>query len=309
MKLNLAANYSEALVDLLNDGAVAVDCLKCPAWPDTIARAQRVHPVYVHFPLRVGVGIGDAIDSETGERADWRRVEGLLARTATPVINLHLEVTRRDLPHIGPDSVDPTHVAEICDRSIRDVESVVRRFGADRVIVENNYGDGGNCLRPILLSETINAIVDATDCGFLLDLAHASIAACELGLGIREYVESLPVRRLGELHVSGIRVFDGRWIDAARAAGVDHDVIEGLAGRCVDHLPMTEDDWMITEWALKQVGHRGWRAPWTVTLEYGGVGPLFSATTDRDVLAKDVPRLRRMTQYRGADSVQSELES
>ena len=42
------------------------------------------------------------------------------------------------------------------------------------------------------------------------------------------------------------------------------------------------------------MGHvqRGaWGQPWVVALEYGGVGPLWEAVTDADVLANQVPRL------------------
>lgn len=64
MAMEFAVNYSLAAADLLREEQIQVDLFKCPAWPDLIAAAQEVHPVYVHFPLRVGAGINHAIDYE-----------------------------------------------------------------------------------------------------------------------------------------------------------------------------------------------------------------------------------------------------
>ena len=38
----------------------------------------------------------------------------------------------------------------------------------------------------------------------LFDLAHANIAARELALDVREFVEDHPLHRLCELHVAGV---------------------------------------------------------------------------------------------------------
>jgi len=37
-----------------------------------------------------------------------------------------------------------------------------------------------------------------------------------------------------------------------------------------------------------------WGQPWVVALEYGGVGPLWEAVTEADVLAVQVPRLHAL---------------
>ena len=64
-----SVNYSPAAASLASAGRVEVDLFKCPAWPDLVA-ALNV-PLYVHFALRVGLGISDAIDTRTRQPADW----------------------------------------------------------------------------------------------------------------------------------------------------------------------------------------------------------------------------------------------
>ena len=97
--MRFAVHYSRPAADLVDAGAIAPDFFKCPAWPDLIATVQANYPIYVHFPLRVGSGIGDAIDTETHQPAGWKKIETLLTQTDTPFVNLHLEPTVHD--HYG----------------------------------------------------------------------------------------------------------------------------------------------------------------------------------------------------------------
>ncbi len=73
--MQLAVNYSTAAADLVRRVEIRVDCFKCPAWPDLVETAHALLPVNVHFPLLVGAGGGDALDGETGQPADWEKVE------------------------------------------------------------------------------------------------------------------------------------------------------------------------------------------------------------------------------------------
>ena len=73
--------------------------------------------------------------------------------------------------------------------------------------------------------------------------------------------------------------------------GVDDNAIRVYAGNEIDHLPITDADWQFAKWSLAQIHHGAWREPWSVSFEYGGVGALWAAATDAEVLAVDVPRL------------------
>ena len=146
--MKLAINYSPAAGALARDGMLPVDLFKCPSpfdrdvsvhMPDLLNRAREIRPVYVHFPLFAGKG---------GLRdVDWTEIEGVLAATATPYVNLHLETRSGDFPNIPTDTTDPKHQETIAEALISDVMLAVRRLGPERVIVENVVARG-SVLRP-----------------------------------------------------------------------------------------------------------------------------------------------------------------
>jgi uncharacterized protein len=294
LTIRLAVNYSAAAADLARRGLIEFDYFKTPAWSDLIATAGVLRPVNVHFPLLVGAGCGDAMNSETCEAVEWEPFETLLAQTGTQLINVHLVAPPRAYPGVPLDTDDPTHVDLITERLIADVSAVVRRFGAERVIAENNPPNADECLRPAYLPEVISRVVRETGCGLLLDLAHVRLAAQVLGMKERQYAEALPVERIREIHATGVQRVEGHWLERMQEQGVAPAETQRLAGRLIDHLPMTDDDWSLLEWAMVQIRSSAWREPWIITFEYGGVGPLWEAVTDADTLQAQVPRLHRM---------------
>ena len=292
--MEFAVNYSQAAAELLKAGEIQVDRLKCPAWSDLVAAAQAEHPIYVHFPLRVGAGVGDALDSDTGEPADWEKFEALIAQTDARQVNLHLMPFVDDHPSIPIDSIEAAHVEMLTECAIKDARAVVERFGPERVIVENIpfFGDWG--LLIAALPQVISQVIEETGCGLLLDLAHARLAARYLGISAFEYVDALPTERIREVHITGIQRIDESWVELARQAGVAEEVIQDFAGKVMDHLPMMEADWEFFAWAMEQINSGAWARPWVVTFEYGGLSDLFEATTDKDVLADQIPRLHTL---------------
>src|SRR5215211_7136556 len=88
--MELSVNYSLELADLLKRDAVRVDRIKCADWPDMIADARKLRPVYVHFPLDAG--------SPTGRPANYAVADQMARETDTPYVNLHLVTWQRDFP-------------------------------------------------------------------------------------------------------------------------------------------------------------------------------------------------------------------
>jgi len=297
--MQFAVNYSRAADELLRTGKIRVDRIKCPAWQDLIRTVQRTHPVYVPFPLLVGLGIGDAIDAETNSPADWNKVEALLVQTDTPFVNLHLAPTTKDYPNVPSKTTDPAQTEIIFANLLRDVHAVTRRFGAARVIIENIAPDGGATMLPALMPQNITRIVNETGCGFLLDLAHARIVAKYLGVDEREYVRALPVEKIREVHVTGVQRLAGRYVELLHRTNLRYNFFESLIGQEIDHLPMTDPDWSFAEWALEQIRAGAWRQPGIIAFEYGGVSGAWEALTERAVLEKDVPRLGEMVSSYG----------
>jgi uncharacterized protein (UPF0276 family) len=265
--MQFALNYSPQAAGLLFDGRIQPDRFKCPNWPDLIAEASRLLPVYVHFDLIAGNGGLEAID--------WDGVEKVLKTTETPYVNLHLA------PMMNASADGVSDLTEDRPRVIEqmraDMSRVAQRFGAERVIVENVPYRSVNdphlrrrfyraCVEP----DVISALLEETKCGFLLDISHARIAAETLGLDAKTYIEALPLRRLRELHVTGIERGDG---------GAE------------DHMPMTENDWTMFEWVMGKIASGEAAEPWMVAFEYGGIGKIFEWRSDSFVIATQVPRL------------------
>jgi uncharacterized protein len=293
--MDFAVNYSAALADLVDRGDAAVDCYKCPAWPDLIdgltdAGAEDRPPVYIHFPMRVGMGTGAPINSETGETPDWDQFDHLLAQTGTPWVSAHMGPQPEDHPGLT-ERPWAEQLAGITEALIRDIEPLVERFGPDRVVGENIFEFFGMHLRASVIPDVLCTVVETTGCGLLLDLSHARIAAMDLGVDPYDYISALPVSHLREIHMTGIQTFGEFWVTRLRDAGIDAGYIEKLEGRWIDHLPMTEDDWSFFDWALGRIRSGAWREPEIIAFEYGGVGPEFEALTVPEVLAEQVPRL------------------
>lgn len=258
-----AINYSTQAAALLDQQRIEIDRFKCPDWPDLILEAGQRRPVAVHFTLAAGRG--------KLKRKNLEKVAALAEQTATPYINLHLETKRTDFPDIPMDSDQPNHRRRIFDQALSDIQLAVERFGGERVIVENvPYRRTGNIFRASVEPKTICQIVKQTSCGLLLDISHARISAAQLGLDEREYIRSLPMYSLKELHFTGVHVFDG-WLQ--------------------DHLPALEADWLMLDWVLANIQGGEWPQPWMLAFEYSGVGDKFGWRSDAGVIEKQCKKL------------------
>jgi len=89
----------------------------------------------------------------------------------------------------------------------------------------------------------INRVIEETQTGLLLDLAHARIAARARGISSQEYITALPLERTQQIHLAGVR--------------------EGSDGQLYDaHEPLMEEDYQLLEWTLERTN------PQLLTLEY-----------------------------------------
>lgn len=290
--MQFAVNYSPQAAELVHNGQVRVDRFKCPAWSDLIESIPDSDPLYVHFPLRVGLGIGDAQDTETGQPADWHKMEKLLAQTGTPYVNLHLGIHPSDYPDWPVTPLpDPAFSDMLIENTLRDLESVIRRFGADKVMAENDHTGIGYYRREIVEPHFISRVIEESGCGFLLDLSHARLAARFLSVDAHDYINQLPVKHLREVHVTGIQTYDESWQNKISAASIHPDPLQSYNGHPIDHLPMIEPDWGFVAQSVMQIHSGQWTEPWIISFEYGGVGGIWQALTDQATLLEQIPRL------------------
>lgn len=264
--MRFALNFSPEAARLLEAGAIEVDVYKCPPWPDMLADARQQRPAYVHFPLMAGHA--DSID-----KVGVENIEQIMRETGTQLVNIHLapRATDYDIPL---ETRDPFHAEMLAEAMLRDLKRLADHFGAEQVIAENVPWDPSPKYAipyPVIEPEFVSRIVETSGCGFLLDIAHARIAALHLGMDAREYISRLPVKRIRELHVTGL----------------EYDP-ENQLWR--DHFPMTSADWDITEWAFQRIYSGEWGQPWAAALEYGGTGAQFAWRSKAEVIAQEAPR-------------------
>jgi uncharacterized protein (UPF0276 family) len=258
--MKLAVNFSNPLVHQIKAKEVKVDLIKCPDWEGMLAEARPYGPVTIHFSLEAGLG-------RTLE-ADFDQIDQFIAETDTPHVNTHLVTPRSCTPD------DPTELRRVNDIWRKEIGRMVDHFGADRVVLEHYpYTLSAPHLAPAVDPETFSQVITDTGCQFLLDLAHARITADTLGLDVKDYIRALPVDRLTEMHVTGIRPF---------------------GGVLTDHFGMEDQAWEVLDWALAEIHAGAWPEPRLVAFEYGGVGDIFVWRTDADVIRAQVPRLYEM---------------
>jgi len=274
--VKLAVNYSPQAAMLLTQQKIELDLFKCPSASENVVReyaptllkdASACRPIYIHFPLHTSNGSMAA--------TNWKEVEEALRQTGTPYVNVHLQAQTKDFPGMTAHTHAPEDAARLTEIFVRDVALAAERFGPERVVVENVVyrGADGKTLYPCIDPAVLSLVVTETNCGLLLDTAHARLTCLALGIDVKEYIAKLPVSRLKELHVTGAQ-FDGT--------------------RLRDSMPMRQEDWEVVEWVMQQIREGIFAEPWALAFEYGGIGPAFEWRSEADVIAEQLPRLRTL---------------
>jgi uncharacterized protein (UPF0276 family) len=293
--MRFAVNYSTQGAMLWRDGTIEVDCFKCPAWPQLIDDIIDDYPLYIHYPLRVGSGIGDALNTETKQRPDWELFLQLGEKTHTPHFNVHLAPIAGDHADIPVNSLDYTYSQKLIQSMVADMQPLLNIARPENVVAENIYSACGQHPLSAIVPEVTREVIQETKCNLLLDISHARIAARELDMDVKDYINQLPVDRIKEIHVTGIQVLDDHWIHKLSQAGISLANLEKYFYHPIDHLPMVEQDWLFFQWALDQIWEGNWQEPEFITFEYSGIGEgFFQATTERSILAEQIPRFYKM---------------
>lgn len=267
--MKFALNYSPQALELLKEGRIDIDLIKCPDSQGLIEEAQRLKPVYVHFPLNAGT---------RGFLPDWQRIEEVMETTGTRFINLHLEATHEDYPSIPITSQDRDDQSRMIEKMIEDVQEVTSRFGAENVILENDpYHAEARAsfrlLRPSAEPWVVSEVIRETGCGLLLDIDHARVSSHYMDIPLEDYIAQLPTDRLRELHMTGTRPHEQEgWLES--------------------HHEMRHEDWPIFDWVLEQIQNGSWTSPHLFAFEYGGVGTKFDWRSDKATIAEQVPQFR-----------------
>lgn len=258
--MRFAVNYSVPLENLVKAGSLSVELIKCPEWANIIHFGQELSDCYTHNEIALGNGRLEALN--------FQNIKTCLELTQTPHLNCHLWGS---LPNYTDSPKE--HQLQL-DIWMRDFEILRSNFPDNEIICENLPAEPAMpawavSRYPDLLADFILK----SDTGLLLDLSHARITAMNYDQDYQAYIASLPIDRLAELHITGIKSY---------------------CAYPEDHFEMQEADWEPTAWAAEQIRSKTWKTPRIVAFEYGGVGAIFSWRTDGRYLQEQVPRLQTM---------------
>lgn len=244
-KLRLAANGYADLYTLLHAGEVEfLDFIKCPLSPDgraEVTRARTYRPVLLH-------GWGPPGFSATSASIPEAQVLRKVAQVSgSPWLSVHLDV--------NPERDGEMTANKLLARVKENVERLAEISGLP-VLLENVPHYAGRP-KPLLGSDPafISEAVQASGAGFLLDTAHARVAAFHRKQDEEAYLLGLPLHQTREIHTSGPRL-EG----------------QGLTDR---HLTLQTEDWVLLRWLLP-------RTPEVeiLTHEYMGLRPNTTPYTD-----------------------------
>lgn len=258
--MKLAVNYSPPLIRLIREHKIKVDLIKCPDWEGMLSEAQPYGKITIHFDLKVGIG--------NIFNVDFDRLRWFKEQTATTHFNTHL-VTPRNF-----DISSKEEKKEINTLWRQEINMMIENFGASQVALEHfPYTKTTPHIQFAAESKIFSKVIQDTGCMLLLDLAHARITADTLNIDVKDYIGSLPLDRLVEMHITGVQKHNGV---------------------LTDHFGLDHKDWEVLDWALEQIKDGNWRKPEIVAFEYGGVGEVFAWRTNIDILQSQVPRLYKM---------------
>ncbi len=253
--MKFSINHSETLLGLLKTGEAQVDAVE---WVDKLS-LDRILQARKEFP---GLDFHFHPGRMRFTRKGVAHLQAYLkACPQSPHISIHLA----PLPALWTYAAmhwkvflpDP-NASRCIRRFVKQVQWLKQR-AVQPVILENMPVLHPSRYRfesdPIIISQ----VLAETDCSLLLDLAHARIAAEARQMNVEAYLASLPLEKVAQIHLAGVRRDNnGRLYDA--------------------HAPLQEEDYRLLEWTLERT------KPAWLTLEY--------FTEDKQALIEQLDRLQ-----------------
>ncbi|HEX3043383.1 MAG TPA: DUF692 family protein, partial [Bacillota bacterium] len=204
---------------------------------------------------------------ETEARFDWPTLERILSLTHPPYLSTHLEARAEYFPEIMEyQHQNHTSVRRALTTHFnRVIREVKEKLGIVFVLENLPYYSWWRHFRYGSEPEFITEICETNDCGFLLDIAHARCSASHLNLDLVEYIEALPLHRLREIHLAGVR-----------------ERTEGIRDA---HTALTEEDYQLAEYLLQKTD------PEIITIEYGGLPDrIWNVKGEYEPISRNCPR-------------------
>jgi len=215
---------------LLAQGTITVDWLETPGF-----LAESTAALFPSQPLLLHTSLSDVSLSHPealvlgGMLAETVRLLGV---THAPWFSAHLGFSAAEVVFDvfnRPRSellTQDAMFATICSNA----RALARAIPVPLLLENLDYCPGG-AYEHVCEPAFISAVIETSDAGLLLDLAHARVSAAALDLPIERYLAALPLHRVRQLHVSGPRLRDGVLADAHEPLlDVDYELLAAVLG-------------------------------------------------------------------------------
>ena len=179
-------------------------------------------PVLLHG---IGLSLGSAEGLDPERVRHTARVAGAVS---PPWFSEHIAFTRAggiEIGHLTPLPFTREAVATVA----RNVAELKRALPGLPILLENIAYPFALPGAEMSEADFVRAVVEEADAGLLLDLENVHANARNHGYDAVEYLESLPLERVGEVHLAGGVVHDGQYVDSHTR-------------------PVPEESWALLEW-------------------------------------------------------------
>jgi uncharacterized protein len=235
-RFQIGATVTPALFALLADEALKVDYIKVDGdlGLRAVEQALAYRPVLLHdISNQFWLNYRDPFAA-----APLAEVETMLARCRPPWFSTGIGASAEPQGHTlpfwrGADAAALQTCTEVMANIVRNGKRLAAWLGETPLLLENYNYHATNAYEYVCEPETFGALIEAIDCGVLLDLAHAQISAHNLGWpdAIR-YLQALPLNRVREIHIN-------------------RPAYSPELGQLLDrHLPIQSEDLDLLRWAL-----------------------------------------------------------
>ena len=244
--IKIGCNWSAELLDLIREGQADVDYIKSWAseeFENQIETLRVLRPILLH-----GLGYSEYLGMASFDVIDFQRANRLIAQCGSPHYGAHLSMYFNDIPSNADDTDIYNYYSERIQIFKKNIyvplmleNSPYFPLEVQEKIIKNNALYFIAYTEP----EKVSRLLCDNDVYLLLDLTHAQITCLYKKWDIYDFLQSMPLLRVKEIHVNGLGYKDGFPYDPHRA--------------------MNDKDYELLDWVL------GYCKPDIVTLEYNGL--------------------------------------
>jgi uncharacterized protein len=248
--MKIAVNYSKALLSLLEkDPKLPIDYIKGPTSPFPGCWHQFEDELpYARLPHLAQLEVIFLGHRELQQRFNAQTVMKVLECTKPTYLSTHLEARIDFFPELREyqHHNHPEVQKVLKSHFLKAISEVKAQIKIPLVLENFPYYTWWRNFRWGSEPQFIREICLESDCGFLLDIAHARCSAWHMRRDVMDYIQELPLDRLREIHLGGV---------CERPE-------EGLRDT---HTALTEADYELVKILLAKTH------PETITIEYGGM--------------------------------------